>query len=107
MKRAIAFVLTALIIMTASAAPVSAKKAATEFRALYYDMFTAESMIMLDDDKASLKESVQEVVKFAKDNGFSAIFLKGVTSAGAIFDSKYLPNIAEAFTGTEDFDFLP
>lgn len=106
MKKAIAIVLTALIIMTLSATPISAKQAETEFRALYYDMFTAKSMIMLEDSESDLKSAVKEVVEFAKENGFSAIFLKGVSSAGAIYDSKYLPNVAEALSGVEDFDLM-
>ncbi len=107
MKKVFAIVLTALIIMTAGAAPTSAKQAQKEFRALYYDMFDADSMIMVEDNsKSTLKYAVQEVVEFAKDNGFSAIFLKGVTSAGAIYESKYLPNVATVLSGVEDFDLL-
>ncbi len=107
MKRFFAIVLTALIIMTASVAPASAKEEQKEFRALYYDMFDAESMIMLkDNSKTALKNAVKEVVAFATDNGFSAIFLKGVSSAGAIYDSKYLPNVACALSGVEDFDLM-
>ena len=106
MKKVLAILLTALIIMTASAAPISAKQAETEFRALYYDMFCAESMIMLQDSESDLKSAVKEVVTFAKDNGFSAIFLEGVSCAGVIYDSKYLPNVTEALTGVEDFDLM-
>ena len=107
MKRFFAIILTALIIMTASAAPASAKEEKKEFRALYYDMFDTESMIMLEDNSiTALKKSVKEVVKFAKDNGFSTIFLKGVSSAGAIYDSKYLPNVASVLSGVEEFDLM-
>lgn len=106
MKRFFAIILTALFIMTASAIPTSAQKTNVEFRALYYDMFEKESMIMTESSKKALKASVDEVVKFAKDNGFSAIFVKAVTSAGTIYESKYLPNMIEKIAGVEDFDLL-
>ena len=106
MKRFFAIILTALFIMTASAVPSSAKKTKAEFRALYYDMFEKESMIMSESSKKTLKAAVDEVVEFAKDNGFSAIFVKTTTSAGAIYESKYLPNMTEEIAGVEDFDLL-
>ncbi len=106
MKRFFAIILTALFIMTASAVPTSAQKTKAEFRALYYDMFEKESMIMSASSKNTLKASVDEVVKFAKDNGFSAIFVKATTSAGTIYKSKYLPNMVEEIAGVSDFDLL-
>ncbi len=106
MKRFFAIILTALFIMTASAVPSSAQKTKAEFRALYYDMFEQESMIMSESSKKTLKASVNEVVKFAKDNGFSAIFVKATTSAGTIYQSKYLPNITKEIADVEEFDLL-
>ena len=106
MKRFFAIILTALFIMTASTVPVSAQKTKAEFRAMYYDMFEKESMIMSESSKKALKASVDEVVKFAKNNGFSAIFVKTTTSAGTIYESKYLPNITEKIAGVAEFDLL-
>lgn len=93
MKRILAIILTALMLV--NSIPAFAKTVntlvskQTEFRAFFYDAFDQNSFLFNDS------ETYKDVIKYAKNNSFRAIFIKTTTSANSIYPSRYLDNLAQ------------
>lgn len=103
MKRLIAIFLTVVLLTVSWSFEAAAAEVKKEMRAFSLDLF---SYLSDNATEKSLAAKADEAVKFAAENGFSAIFVKAACSGGSVYDSQILPNVARAVTKCGDFDMM-
>ena len=93
MKRLVSVALTVVLLLTSfpvfSKTVETIKSNQTEFRAFFYDIFDDNSFLYKDN------ESYKDVIKYAKNNCFRAVFFKTTTSGSSIYPSRFLNNLAK------------
>ncbi len=93
MKRFLSVVLATLLLLTSF--PVFSKtvdtlaSSQTEFRAFFYDIFDDNSFLYNNG------ETYKDIIDYAKNNSFRAVFFKTTTSGCSIYPSRFLNNIAK------------
>ena len=93
MKKVVALILTLCLISNCFVAFAKLTNkvysSQTEFRAFFYDAFDSNSFLYNEN------ETYKDVIKYAKNNTFRAVFLKTTTSGCSIYPSRYLDNQAD------------